>query len=106
MIDDCNNHAKVIIMAFSSLLRTFPPLPRLWVFTGRSSNQTSWSAAIIMCKEFADGPRPYTDRDITRRMQGIVGASGKFILLLSSMVLFFIIIKNIHAHVRTIAIRI
>ena len=43
---------------------------------------------------------------ITRRMQGIVGASGKFILFLSSMVLFFIIIKNVHAHIRTIAIRI
>ena len=41
----------------------------------------------------------------TRRMQGIVGASGKFILFLSSM-FFFIIIKNIHAHMHTIAIRI
>ena len=40
---------------------------------------------------------------ITRRMQGIVGASGKFILFLSSMVLFIIISKNIHAHMRTIA---
>ena len=48
----------------------------------------------------------YTKCLITRRMQGIVGASGKFILFLSSMVLFFIIIKNIHAHMRTIAIRI
>ena len=42
---------------------------------------------------------------ITRRMQGIVGASGKFILFLSSM-FFFISIKNIHAHMGTIAIRI
>ena len=42
----------------------------------------------------------------TSRMQGIVGASVKVILFLSSKVLFFIIIKNIRTHMCTIAIRI
>ena len=64
MLTNCSNHVEAIKTTLSSLCRWSIPFRasgRLW--NGLAS-QTRRSAAIIRRKEFADGPHPYTNRDI------------------------------------------
>ena len=61
MLADCSNHVEAIKTALSSLADG----PSLSAPLGVTvASQTRWPADIIMRKEFADGPRPCTDRDI------------------------------------------